>query len=422
MNSDLSSLTDEQHEAYDIITRRVEDGEQYTSLLGYAGTGKTYLSSILCTELSAKKVYACAPTHKAKYVLGEKMPLDAETVHSLLNLKLKKNYNTGEQYLIRNDENGLPTSGIVLLDEASMVGRNLWNYIEDTNLQWVFVGDPAQLPPVNEDPSPALDYDGYTLETIVRQEGTNPILEMATAIRNGEKPDYTTRMIDGQGVAVTSSSTSWFDSAAQRFDAEPDDSPPGARILAYHNRTVDYYNTMMRQALHGTTPEQFQRGDWLMLKQPFFDNDEGVLAVHNSEEVKVMQTQRQTLSVLGIEWPIWKLDVRRHDGQRTQIPVLDDEAERDFKAELDRHRKAAYEARKQKKPEKDHWRRFFTLLESFAKVSYCFAMTVHKSQGSTFDTVYVDHEDLVKCRSSIERQALKYVAVTRPSKRLALLV
>jgi exodeoxyribonuclease-5 len=54
-------------------------------------------------------------------------------------------------------------------------------------------------------------------------------------------------------------------------------------------------------------------------------------------------------------------------------------------------------------------------------VDYAYASTVHKSQGSTFDTVFVDRRDLQACRGD-ERDALLYVAVTRPSRRLALLV
>jgi exodeoxyribonuclease-5 len=54
-------------------------------------------------------------------------------------------------------------------------------------------------------------------------------------------------------------------------------------------------------------------------------------------------------------------------------------------------------------------------------VDYAYATTVHKSQGSTFDTVFVDHRDLQACRGP-EKRALLYVAVTRPERRLALLL
>ena len=61
------------------------------------------------------------------------------------------------------------------------------------------------------------------------------------------------------------------------------------------------------------------------------------------------------------------------------------------------------------------------LREQFARVDYAYATTVHRAQGSTYDTVFVDHRDLRVCRGD-EQEALLYVAVTRPARRLALLV
>ncbi|MGL5567505.1 MAG: ATP-binding domain-containing protein [Plesiomonas sp.] len=47
-------------------------------------------------------------------------------------------------------------------------------------------------------------------------------------------------------------------------------------------------------------------------------------------------------------------------------------------------------------------------------------MTVHKSQGSTYDTVYVDTEDLYRCAAINIKQYLKlmYVALSRASNKV----
>jgi exodeoxyribonuclease-5 len=91
----------------------------------------------------------------------------------------------------------------------------------------------------------------------------------------------------------------------------------------------------------------------------------------------------------------------------------EDEFER-YEERLERRREKA-----QDDPSK--WDRFFELREQFARVDYAYATTVHRAQGSTYDTVFVDHRDVRVCRGD-ERDALLYVAVTRPSRRLALLV
>jgi exodeoxyribonuclease-5 len=56
------------------------------------------------------------------------------------------------------------------------------------------------------------------------------------------------------------------------------------------------------------------------------------------------------------------------------------------------------------------------LEETFAKVDYAYAMTVHKSQGSTFDHAFVDVPDLLTAGEMVPR--ILYTAVTRPAKSL----
>jgi len=115
------------------------------------------------------------------------------------------------------------------------------------------------------------------------------------------------------------------------------------------------------------------------------------------------------------EWKVWKLKVRSPHAAftRTLLVLHEDERER-FENDLERTRMEA-------KENGARWTAFYELRERFARVDYAYATTVHKAQGSTFDTVFVDHRDLQACRGP-ERQALLYVAVTRPSRRLALFV
>jgi len=95
-------LTSHQAEAADPVVRRIEAGEKYTSLTGYAGTGKTYTCGTLARQFP--DVYACAPTHKAAWVLQDKIGMDTMTVHSFLNLKLVPDYQGGHK-LIPQEEN-----------------------------------------------------------------------------------------------------------------------------------------------------------------------------------------------------------------------------------------------------------------------------------------------------------------------------
>jgi len=413
-------FTEDQQEAYDQVYDRLARGERFTGLRGYAGTGKTYLISRLVEQLLDEDcaVTVCAPTHKAVQVLSDELgdaPVQMQTLHSFLGLRLQPT-EEGEYELVAEEERDF-TEGVVIVDEASMIGREEWSHIEDAPfwVQWLFVGDPAQLPPVNEDPSPALDVPGPTLETIHRQAADNPILELATKIRTGAEGRFGSKFEDGKGVAVTRNREEFLDSVLRAFDTEAfAEDATHARMLAYRNKTVRRYNREIRAERYGADADRFVEGEWLVGTETWFHD--GVQRLTNSEEVRVKKATVDTFEADDqSEWTVWELKVRTPGrGLTRTVHVLhEDEFER-YEERLERRRERA-----QDDPSK--WDRFFELREQFARVDYAYATTVHRAQGSTYDTVFVDHRDLRVCRGD-ERDALLYVAVTRPARRLALLV
>lgn len=413
-------FTEDQQEAYDRVYDRLARGERFTGLRGYAGTGKTYLVSRLVEQLLDEDcaVTVCAPTHKAVQVLSEELgdaPVQMQTLHSFLGLRLNPT-EEGEYELVAEEERDF-TEDVVIVDEASMIGREEWSHIEDAPfwVQWLFVGDPAQLPPVNEEPSPALDVPGPTLETIHRQAADNPILELATKIRTGADGRFGSKFEDGKGVAVTRNREEFLDSVLRTFDTEAfAEDATHARMLAYRNKTVRRYNREIRAERYGADADRFVEGEWLVGTETWFHD--GVQRLTNSEEVRVKKATVDTFEADDqSEWTVWELKVRTPGrGLTRTVHVLhEDEFER-YEERLERRREKA-----QDDPSK--WDRFFELREQFARVDYAYATTVHRAQGSTYDTVFVDHRDVRVCRGD-ERDALLYVAVTRPSRRLALLV
>ena len=413
-------FTEDQEEAYDHVYDRLAQGERFTGLRGYAGTGKTYLVSRLVEQLLDEDctVTVCAPTHKAVQVLSDELgdaPVQMQTLHSFLGLRLRPT-DDGEYELVAEEERNF-AEGVVIVDEASMIGREEWSHIQDAPfwVQWLFVGDPAQLPPVNEEPSPALDVPGPTLETIHRQAADNPILELATKIRTGADGRFGSSFEDGKGVAVTRNREEFLDSILRAFDADAfAEDATHARVLAYRNKTVRRYNCEIRAERYGADAERFVEGEWLVGTETWYHD--GVQRLTNSEEVRVKQARVETFEADDqSEWTVWELKVRTPGrGLTRTIHVLHEEERERYENVLERRRGKAED-------DPSTWDRFFELRERFARVDYAYATTVHRAQGSTYDTVFVDHRDLRVCRGE-ERGALLYVAVTRPSRRLALLV
>ncbi|PSQ97403.1 MAG: deoxyribonuclease, partial [Bacteroidetes bacterium SW_7_64_58] len=308
-------FTEDQQEAYDRVYDRLARGERFTGLRGYAGTGKTYLVSRLVEQLLDEDcaVTVCAPTHKAVQVLSEELgdaPVQMQTLHSFLGLRLNPT-EEGEYELVAEEERDF-TEGVVIVDEASMIGREEWSHIEDAPfwVQWLFVGDPAQLPPVNEEPSPALDVPGPTLETIHRQAADNPILELATKIRTGADGRFGSKFEDGKGVAVTRNREEFLDSVLRTFDTEAfAEDATHARMLAYRNKTVRRYNREIRAERYGADADRFVEGEWLVGTETWFHD--GVQRLTNSEEVRVKKATVDTFEADDqSEWTVWELKVR----------------------------------------------------------------------------------------------------------------
>lgn len=403
-------MTQSQEEAYHGIKDRLSRGLRLTRLSGNAGSGKTWLAGQIADSLSYE-CYAVAPTHKAAYVLSTKTSVETRTVHSFLGLKMKPDYKGGYE-LVADYKNPPPRRGVVFCDEASMIGEDLWSFIETSDLQWVFLGDPAQLPPVEEDPSPALSLDGFHLCEIVRQAQDNPILKAATAVREGRSWSAYAHYDEGKGIAVTRDRNAILKSAAACFQVDRDH-PPTARILAYRNSVVTFYNNQMRALLHGDHLKRFVPGEWVMMRETYFNGS--VALAKNSQELAILGSYEDAMEDdLGERWRVWRLTALSYEtGQEVTLPVLHESESYRFKKTVAQYKK---EAIKDERP----WTDYYALLETFADLDYAYALTVHKSQGSTFENVYVDYRDLVRSKPD-ERRALIYVAFTRPSDRLALL-
>ena len=167
-----------------------EKRDQYITVGGYAGTGKTTLASQLRKELHKMmpnlKVSFCAYTGKATRVLQSSLsrnksifPNDTlSTIHGMIYSPI---VDDRENIVGWKRKNELKT-GLIILDEASMVDENIWKDLKNYNVPIIAIGDHGQLPPINGSfnlmQSPIL-----RLEQIHRQSENNPIIHMSMLAR-----------------------------------------------------------------------------------------------------------------------------------------------------------------------------------------------------------------------------------------------
>lgn len=426
-------LTPDQAEALRNIEAAYEPGTFYL-LTGHAGTGKTYLMQRLTKSMLANKrrVVLSAPTHKAVTVLARKLAeakiegVACRTIHSVLSLKAKPQT---DRLVFQRERGAEPvTADIVVVDECSMVDQDLFRHIKRhlPNAFVLFVGDPAQLPPVGEADSQTFRTENRShLTTIVRQAAGNPILAAADVIRKsqGRASDLSwcvqSALASGHGVFVPGEAAyRWMKKAftSPEFEADPD----SFRYLAWTNERVAQINETIRRWRYGQNiPTPFMPGESALFRQPLIL--ENTLLFANNQEAKVTAIRRGTFTHIVEEahglpkWtasvPSWEICLRDADGNEKMVHMVADNIE--FQKVIARITEEAADSRLR-------WKHLHEFKQSLAQLQSIYALTVHKSQGSTIGSVFVDLPDIRRREETnlLEAQQMLYVAVTRPSKRL----
>jgi exodeoxyribonuclease-5 len=165
---------------------------------------------------------------------------------------------------------------------------------------------------------------------------------------------------------------------------------------------VAQLNQKIRTAIYGEQVPRFVVGERLLAINPCLEDETVILPT--SAECEVLEVHRGREG----QWPIWVMTVETDEGDCKTLHVLHESAEIELKLTLDL---LAQERR---------WIDFWELKQRFHEVDYAYSLTIHKSQGSTFQDVFVDVRSMSANRNVVERNQLCYVAFTRAAKRLFL--
>ncbi|MGF1513351.1 MAG: ATP-dependent RecD-like DNA helicase [Elainellaceae cyanobacterium] len=418
-------LTPHQQVALDALMTFVRSRQKLYLLTGYAGTGKTTLLQALIYQLrqegDRRSVVLTAFSNKATKVLVRMaddwgLEVDCMTCCKLLGLKPEIDSQTGRQVfrIDSNSENRFDRYRLVVVDEASMIDEELWLLLTASvadlykQTQILFVGDVAQLPPINEPESRVFSQipERTDLTEVVRYGGA--IGALATTIRqhlHTRLPAFATdaNRDRTQGVFALRR-PQWNRCLIQAFQSDTyrRDSDY-VRALAYTNARVNQLNRAARKAIHGPDAPQFVGGERLMANSPCWVGE--ALILQNSEECEVLA------AVAGEEgpWQVWFLEVMTDDDKHRSLTVLHNASRGLFDKLLGQY---AAERR---------WQEFWELKHLFHDLSYAYCLTIHKSQGSTFQNVFIDAPNISINPKIDERNQLLYVGVTRAAQRVFLL-
>lgn len=191
------ALSDQQQAGVDAAFDWFNNGtSQIFRLFGPAGTGKSTCVESLISRLfpdydpanpeDRTPVEIATFTAKAASVLRSKGTARARTVHSLIYraFVIKDPVTGAEQVRFSmNPQSDLLQTRLLILDECSMISEKMARDLLSFDVPILVLGDPAQLPPVFGEGYFTKDAPDHLLTEIHRQAADNPIISLATAIR-----------------------------------------------------------------------------------------------------------------------------------------------------------------------------------------------------------------------------------------------
>lgn len=366
-------------------------------VFGYAGTGKTTIAKEFAKMVAGRVLFACY-TGKAAHVLRSKGCDSAGTIHSLIYLPksksaqrlrdLQKEYVeqadkdasqrildtlqreiTSEQDNLKrpmfsvNAQSALNDAALLIVDEVSMVNKLMGEDLESFGIPILVLGDPAQLPPVKGGGYFTNAKPDVMLEEIHRQAADSRVLRIATQVREGKGLNDDQYIPKG---ILTIEDLAKFD-----------------QILVGTNKSRRVINTKMREHL-GREGKYPVPGDRLICTRN--DGETGLL--NGSQWIVMDMIYDPDIDILSLEIgsvdeesTVLRIDAHPHPFRGEEIP---------------------------------YWS-----MRDAQCFEYAYAMTVHKSQGSQFDTVCVIDES--RCFPAHQRRAWLYTGITRASKEVTII-
>lgn len=435
---------------------------QFALLSGYAGTGKTYILKYFLDNHFKRSVVVTAPTHKAVRVVENHLNRKSKTLQSLLGLRLNTDlasFDISSPSFTQAGIEYIKDYHLIIVDESSMINKGLYEFlIERAKLygtKILFVGDFCQLPPIGETISQAYNIEyKFELTELVRQKATNPLVIILDIIRNdiitksNDFFDYIKKnrqnTKDGEGYVLLNESS--FKENIIKYYKHTNfyNNVDFIRCLSWTNDSVDYWNKHIRDSILDNPIELLTEHDLLTAYSTIVEDGINVPIIVNSEDYIVSQIREYEDDTKILNYAV-NLQLINGGLETKTLKIVNPKDKKGFTNYYNTlsalHNRAINSNHTNRRMNWNNYYKFkdshlsmisFRLRKDFNNnalvkkdIDYGYALTVHKSQGSTFDNVCVDLEDIMfpngrNNSDKILRDKLIYVALSR-AKKLALL-
>jgi ATP-dependent exoDNAse (exonuclease V) alpha subunit len=412
LDFDNFTLTSDQQKALDAFNAFLLDPtEQVFVLRGFSGCGKSTLVRTAIDRLPAimrtlklinpsarpYEIKLTATTNKAAENLAMITGLEVGTIHSFLGLRVSTNYKTNTTELVPRSNFTLPERLVVFIDEASYIDSPLLALVfkRTKDCKIVFVGDPAQLTPVKSRGTPVFEagFTGAALTEVVRQpkkEGgfaeIHPITAWAEQLRNTvTSGDWTPFKPDGFHIQRLDRAA--FNAAIEEEFTRSDWRYSDSKILGWTNKCVIAYNQYVRNLAKGDP--HFQVGDYAV-NNSFVQLGKQGLKTDELVQIALIENDTEHHGVAGnfitVNGVLRSFVPKSLAEKKAAIKYARDNDQLDVVQEME-----------------DRW---FDLRGAYAS-------TINKAQGSTYDKVFIDLDDIDKCHDGEQVARMLYVGASR---------
>lgn len=436
------------------------DPTQYYVIEGKAGTGKTTIAKEILKEFEDEQIYVAAVSHKAKGVIKSSFGDDTRgkkffSIAGLLGMKGINDNNTQTTKF----QVGLKVPlldnppALLVIDEASMITEDVLKKIIDINsslsrpFQMLFLGDIGQIQPIRDEQSEFYRTHKDLLNkksdifnskhkskliTRVRQGEANPILPYADyfwensqkenpelnptqhIVRNNQITDKGSLLFSNSEGEVLNSVIKAVKNAVEKGLTNH------VKIVTYHVNEKTELNQKIHEALFGKDSD-YSKGDMLILNSPY-DLPDVNATMENSSEIQIKSIQDEDTDEFGVHTLYLETNGTAYTrtGNEQKDCVIQVVSRNDIGLYNQKLQELASYAKRQtnRALKKQAWSDFWEYKGRYADVDFGYAITAHKSQGSTYDIVVVDEKDIMgtTATSNQEKSELIYTALTRPRK------
>ena len=436
------------------------DPTQYYVIEGKAGTGKTTIAKEILKEFEDEQIYVAAVSHKAKGVIKSSFGDDTrgKKFFSIAGLLGMKGINDNDTQTTKFQV-GLKVPlldnppALLVIDEASMITEDVLKKIININsslsrpFQMLFLGDIGQIQPIRDEQSEFYRTHKDLLNkksdifnskhkskliTRVRQGEANPILPYADYFwENSQKENpelnptqhivRNNQITDKGSLLFSNSEAEVLNSVIKAVkNAVENGLTNHVKIVTYHVNEKTELNQKIHETLFGKDSD-YSKGDMLILNSPY-DLPDVNATMENSSEIQIKSIQDTDVDEFGVHTLYLETNGTAYTrtGNEQKDCVIQVVSRNDIGLYNQKLQELASYAKRQtnRALKKQAWSDFWEYKGRYADVDFGYAITAHKSQGSTYDIVVVDEKDIMgtTATSNQEKSELIYTALTRPRK------